>query len=144
MRTRRGLGMMALSAVLLLGLWACGGGSESGKPDGDQSGDNDGPKSCSTSAECDSLEICGDDGFCHVYVEPDGDELEAEGGKALDGIAEKIAERIAASGGKVDYVEILDAENLEQVSASTNTVLIAVAAFFGATRLIDNALINLN
>lgn len=70
--------------------------------------------------------------------------LEAEGGKALDGIAEKIAERIAASGGKVDYVEILDAENLEQVSASTNTVLIAVAAFFGATRLIDNALINLN
>lgn len=67
--------------------------------------------------------------------------LKAEGGKALDGIAKKIIERITDADGKVDYVEILDAENLEQVSASTNTVLIAVAAFFGATRLIDNILI---
>jgi pantoate--beta-alanine ligase len=70
--------------------------------------------------------------------------LKAEGRKALDGIAEKIKEQITAANGKIDYVEILDAENLELVSASTNTVLIAVAAFFGATRLIDNILINLD
>lgn len=70
--------------------------------------------------------------------------LKVEGRKALDGIAEKIKEQITAANGKIDYVEILDAENLELVSASTNTVLIAVAAFFGATRLIDNILINLD
>ncbi|MHB9139069.1 MAG: pantoate--beta-alanine ligase [Victivallaceae bacterium] len=69
--------------------------------------------------------------------------LKAEGGKALDGIAKKITERITASGGKIDYVEIRDAENLEQVSASTNAVLIAVAAFFGVTRLIDNVLVKI-
>jgi pantoate--beta-alanine ligase len=70
--------------------------------------------------------------------------LKSEGRKALDSIARKILDKIAAAGGKTDYVEILDAENLESVSAATRTVLIAVAAFFGATRLIDNVLINLD
>jgi pantoate--beta-alanine ligase len=70
--------------------------------------------------------------------------IKAEGGKALCGIAEEIAEKIAASGGRVDYVEIRDADNLEPVSESTRCLLIAAAAFFGATRLIDNALINLD
>ena len=70
--------------------------------------------------------------------------LKAEGRKALDNIAQQIIDKIVAVGGKTDYVEILDAEDLESVSASTSVVLIAVAAFFGVTRLIDNALINLD
>ena len=70
--------------------------------------------------------------------------LKAESRRALDCIAQQIIEKIAATGGKIDYVEILDAETLESVSAATRTVLIAVAAFFGATRLIDNVLINLD
>jgi len=70
--------------------------------------------------------------------------IKAEGRKALCGVAEKIAEKIAASGGKIDYVEVRDADNLEPVSGSTSCLLIAVAAYFGVTRLIDNILINLD
>ena len=54
-----------------------------------------------------------------------------------------VAEQIAAAGGKVDYVEVRDADNLEPVSDATTCALIAVAAFFGTTRLIDNVLIEI-
>jgi pantoate--beta-alanine ligase len=38
----------------------------------------------------------------------------------------------------LDYVEVVDAATLEPVTVLTGSVLVAVAAFFGATRLIDN------
>ncbi len=41
-------------------------------------------------------------------------------------------------GVKVDYAEILDAENLQTLSAESKTALLAIAAFFGKVRLIDN------
>ena len=50
-----------------------------------------------------------------------------------------IAKEIEASGGKVDYVEAVDAEDLEPVSEKgEKPVMIALAAWFGTTRLIDN------
>ena len=56
-------------------------------------------------------------------------------------ITAEIAAKITAAGGKVDYVEAVDADELEPVSTSRNRpVMIALAAYFGTTRLIDNLL----
>ncbi|WP_178377775.1 pantoate--beta-alanine ligase [Clostridium sp. N3C] len=43
---------------------------------------------------------------------------------------------------KIDYVEIVDSVNLKPVEKVNKPVLIALAAFFGKTRLIDNITIN--
>jgi pantoate--beta-alanine ligase len=40
--------------------------------------------------------------------------------------------------GRIDYVETLDAETLEEPTARTRELVIACAVFFGRTRLIDN------
>ena len=39
---------------------------------------------------------------------------------------------------KIDYVEIVDWNNLEPVEKVTDDVLCAVAVYIGKTRLIDN------
>jgi len=54
--------------------------------------------------------------------------------------AKKVIAKIIGSAplASIDYVEILDAETLQAVSPSTRRVLLAVAVFFGKTRLIDN------
>ena len=44
----------------------------------------------------------------------------------------------AIPGVKVDYVELVDAENLHAVTDDARPALLAVAAFFGDVRLIDN------
>lgn len=53
----------------------------------------------------------------------------------------EIIAKIEAAGGNVDYVEALDAESLEPPGDDSSRILIAVAAFFGTTRLIDNIII---
>ena len=40
--------------------------------------------------------------------------------------------------GRIDYVAPADAATLQPVTATTELVVIAVAVFFGTTRLIDN------
>mmetsp|Transcript_6539 Transcript_6539/g.18859 ORF Transcript_6539/g.18859 Transcript_6539/m.18859 type:complete len:309 (-) Transcript_6539:2079-3005(-) len=53
-----------------------------------------------------------------------------------------VADRLTHGGGRVDYVEIVDAEELQPVTAlQSQPVLIAVAAWFGEVRLIDNVVI---
>jgi len=42
---------------------------------------------------------------------------------------------------RVDYVEIVDPETLEEVSVARQGALVAVAAFVGSTRLIDNVVL---
>ena len=49
----------------------------------------------------------------------------------------------AESRARLDYVEVVDATTLEPVTQLAGAVLIAIAAFFGTTRLIDNATLNL-
>ena len=39
---------------------------------------------------------------------------------------------------KIDYIELLDAHNLQKTSAKTKEIVIAVAVWVGKTRLIDN------
>jgi pantothenate synthetase len=46
-------------------------------------------------------------------------------------------------GVRLDYLEIVDPDTLDPVSEIMSEVLVAVAAFVGATRLIDNVLLSL-
>ncbi|MBO4632241.1 MAG: pantoate--beta-alanine ligase [Lentisphaeria bacterium] len=67
-------------------------------------------------------------------------ELE-KGERDLTKITAEIAAKITAAGGKVDYVEAVDADELEPVREYQNhAIMIALAAYFGTTRLIDNLL----
>ena len=45
---------------------------------------------------------------------------------------------IESAGGKVDYVDILDCDTMAYPGEKTKRVIVAAAAFFGTTRLIDN------
>ena len=68
-------------------------------------------------------------------------ELE-KGERDLAGVTRRIADKITAAGGRVDYVEAVDADELEPVAVrGDRPVMIALAAYFGSTRLIDNLLV---
>ena len=67
-------------------------------------------------------------------------ELE-KGERDLTKLTSEIAAKITAAGGKVDYVEAVDADELDPVTSyQGKPVMIALAAYFGTTRLIDNLL----
>ncbi|HEX8372983.1 MAG TPA: pantoate--beta-alanine ligase [Chthoniobacterales bacterium] len=48
---------------------------------------------------------------------------------------------IEKNGGRIDYIEIVDAETLKPQQKITSRCVIAAAVFFGKTRLIDNCLL---
>jgi pantoate--beta-alanine ligase len=69
----------------------------------------------------------------------------------LAGAGESSAERLAiagkqefvgATGVELDYFEIVNPETLDPVENVSQGTLVAVAAYVGATRLIDNLLLN--
>lgn len=63
--------------------------------------------------------------------------------KSFDGaIAEAVAS-VTAAGGRVDYIEILDCDTMKAPDEETRRVILAAAAFFGTTRLIDNEIFEL-
>lgn len=62
----------------------------------------------------------------------------SKGEKQIETVRHKIVSEIEAGGGRIDYVEIVDSENLETKINLSGKILIAVASFFGKTRLIDN------
>ena len=62
----------------------------------------------------------------------------AKGKKGIETVRKDIVSEIEAGGGRIDYVEIVNSENLEPVKYLSGKILIAVASFFGKTRLIDN------
>lgn len=54
-------------------------------------------------------------------------------------LAQQVASHIEQNGGRVDYVDVVDAHTLQLVSdVRRQPTLIAVAAFFDSVRLIDN------
>ena len=69
--------------------------------------------------------------------------LKAEGVSAVNAVIAEAVKRISDAGGVVDYVEVRDAENLEEPTAESKELLFAVAAVFGTTRLIDNCFVKL-
>ena len=70
----------------------------------------------------------------------------AKAGEADARVLKRLVEKTIASTptARIDYVEIVDAETLAPVSRLERKTLIAVAVFFGKTRLIDNIQINLS
>ncbi|MDO4753634.1 MAG: pantoate--beta-alanine ligase [Bacillota bacterium] len=61
-----------------------------------------------------------------------------ERGAKVANVKTTIAETIEAAGGKVDYVAVVDPATLEDLDVTDGDYMIAIAAFFGKTRLIDN------
>jgi pantoate--beta-alanine ligase len=69
----------------------------------------------------------------------DAQTLVAQREKSADAVAEAARKTIAAAPlARIDYLEIVNAETLQPVTNVGPDSLIAVAAFFGKTRLIDN------
>lgn len=53
-------------------------------------------------------------------------------------LIESVTSEIIASGGKIDYVQIMNRNTLRSIEVIDCPALLAVAAFYGKTRLIDN------
>lgn len=61
----------------------------------------------------------------------------------LKEVKEEAANFLQNAGFEMDYLEILDADNLSKISDRTNKILIAVAVSYKKVRLIDNILVSL-
>ena len=73
-----------------------------------------------------------------------GKEMIEKGEKNADRIKEAIIQNINTEPlAKIDYVEIVDGENLESVEEITDGCLVAMAVYIGKTRLIDNFIVNI-
>ena len=57
-------------------------------------------------------------------------------------VIDEITLQITQNGGKIDYVAMMDPKTLKPLSNAASETLIAVAAYFGNTRLIDNIVIS--
>jgi pantoate--beta-alanine ligase len=69
----------------------------------------------------------------------EGARLAAGGGRPVAAIIEAARKVIETSSlARIDYLELVNAESLQPVEVVEPNSLIAVAAFFGQTRLIDN------
>jgi len=68
-----------------------------------------------------------------------GRELAQKGENSPAQIIKAIREIIdKAPLARIDYIDVVDAENLQPIEAVQPNTLLALAAFFGHTRLIDN------
>ena len=67
--------------------------------------------------------------------------IERAGIGAIADVLEAVRSTITGAGGRVDYVEALDTASLSAPTAETREILLAMAVYFGTTRLIDNILI---
>jgi pantoate--beta-alanine ligase len=68
--------------------------------------------------------------------------LEDKPAKAKDVVDMITAEIMSEPLARIDYVEIVDSENLREADELTGGILIALAVFIGKTRLIDNITMN--
>ncbi len=70
-------------------------------------------------------------------------ELVAQGVREAPEVLRKVREVLTPDEGlKIDYVELRDPETLKEVSHINGPTLLAIAAFVGKARLIDNAIIS--
>ena len=91
----------------------------------------------------------------NVYLSPDArqnaavlwrsletaQQLVAQGQRDSNCLVPQMTEMIAAAGGAIDYVTLVDPDTLEPVQQVNGPVVALVAAKFGDTRLIDNAIL---
>ena len=75
----------------------------------------------------------------------EGKKLLEEGGATPGEVISFMREKIEKFNGKVDYISIVDAKSLEEIPSdavrNSRELLIALAVYFGTTRLIDNILL---
>lgn len=72
----------------------------------------------------------------------DGASLISSGEREPGVIIERIRKRISGeTNGKIEYIEIRNADNLAEVETINIPVVIALAVHFGSTRLIDNIVV---
>lgn len=72
----------------------------------------------------------------------EGADLIAEKEKNPEVIITRIKDRISKeSKGKIEYIEVRNANNLDQLKKIEGTVVISLAVHFGSTRLIDNIIL---
>lgn len=71
-------------------------------------------------------------------------QMVAQGCRQASELIAALRSMIEQEGGQVEYVSVVDAKTLEPVETLAPGTLIAVAAFFGSTRLIDNCLLDLS
>jgi len=68
----------------------------------------------------------------------EGRKLVRAGNKDTRDVVKTMRQMISAKAGRVDYIKIVNAETLEDVTKAGRGNVIALAVFFGRTRLIDN------
>ncbi|MCM8527682.1 MAG: pantoate--beta-alanine ligase, partial [Lentisphaeraceae bacterium] len=60
-------------------------------------------------------------------------------GESIESALSLISTRISASGGKVDYIKLVDSASLDELSEKSDREMrLLVAAVYGPARLIDN------
>jgi pantoate--beta-alanine ligase len=64
-------------------------------------------------------------------------------GDKISAVKKQAIERIEEAGFTIDYLNIADQENLENLSCISMNMVILAAAYLGSTRLIDNIEVNL-
>jgi pantoate--beta-alanine ligase len=65
-----------------------------------------------------------------------------DGERDAGALERHVAGRVAATpGARLDYAAVVDFDTLQRVQRLRGTALVALAVFFGSTRLIDNALL---
>lgn len=64
----------------------------------------------------------------------------AQGSVSPSDVQQEVKNIINQAGGRIDYVSVTDAENLQDLEhfVAGQEVLVALAVFFGSVRLIDN------
>lgn len=65
----------------------------------------------------------------------------AAAGMVSQAILDEARQTLTAAGVRVDYAELIDPDSLEPVRGSFSNAVLAIAAYAGQTRLIDNALL---
>jgi len=68
-------------------------------------------------------------------------EMINKGEKDCDKIISKVRDKIESVSDSIDYIEIRDAETLDEIDVISGRVVIALAVFFGEVRLIDNVVV---
>ena len=68
----------------------------------------------------------------------------AKGEKRASGVKHDLKKMINETSAKIDYIEIRNAANLDEADVLKGRILVALAVFFGKTRLIDNIIIDVD
>jgi pantoate--beta-alanine ligase len=79
----------------------------------------------------------------HLALEH-GTRMIAQGERDAQKIVSAMTHLVQGTSGQIDYVSIVDTASLHEVSEIKGEVLLALAVFFGNTRLIDNALVRVS